>query len=108
MNKAQKQKVREDFREKFLMKGSECTWEGYPEPEEIESYLIQKIEEQERELVGRIEKDLLLNQIYIFAPFDLKEVYGMDKSGHRYKGMRLTPDDIKSVINSLKQDENKR
>ena len=53
MNKAQKQKVREEFREKFLMKGSECTWEGYPEPEEVETYLIQKLEEQERELVGK-------------------------------------------------------
>jgi flagellar biosynthesis/type III secretory pathway protein FliH len=35
----------EEFRETFLMKGSECTWESYPNPEEIEQWLSSTLSE---------------------------------------------------------------
>ena len=44
-----KESILKEFREKFLMKGSECTWETYPNPEEVESFLSSKIDEIERE-----------------------------------------------------------
>lgn len=69
----------------------------------IKAFLAQELKEREKEIVERIEEDLLLNQIYMFPSFDLKEVYGIDKSGLKYKGMRLTPDDIKEITNSLKE-----
>jgi len=37
-----------EFREKFLAKGSECTWNFYPEPEEIEQFLLSSIREAEQ------------------------------------------------------------
>lgn len=49
MSEQEKQKLLKDFREKFLMKGSECTWEVYPEPEELESYLLEKVAEAKEE-----------------------------------------------------------
>lgn len=91
MNKAQKQKVREEFREKY------CNREGFLKPElslrdghrslmdNFESYLIQKLEDQEWELVQDIE-------IKVINPCDYEDVH---------KAWKL-------FTSSLKQDENKR
>lgn len=42
-----KQSERE-FEEKFIMEGSDCTWKVYPTPEEVKSFLSQKLEEAYR------------------------------------------------------------
>lgn len=55
MNKAQKQKVREKFRQwAFFEKDKEVALTG-KQAKNVENYLISKLEEQEWELVGRIE-----------------------------------------------------
>ena len=34
-----------EFRKEFIEKGSDCTWKVYPNPEELELWLTEKLEE---------------------------------------------------------------
>lgn len=93
MTDKQKQKVRE----KLESKKFNCP--TCPLPHNLSSreidYLIEKLEEQERELVGRIE-DLKIEQ-----PTRDHNSYGEGyDTGYN--------DALNEVVNSLKQDENRR
>lgn len=48
--------ILQEFREKFLMKGSECTWKNYPEPEELEQFLLAKLHQRTEEIIECFEK----------------------------------------------------
>lgn len=55
----------EGFREKFLQKGSDCTWKDYPVPEEFEEFLTQALEQKEREVREEIVRQIEERHNYV-------------------------------------------